>query len=74
VDCGLILGKGKGLFAKMARIIGFELFANRKSSELDSTTHRPMEALAHDEPRTEGGVSGSSKLLLSANSVHGGPM
>jgi hypothetical protein len=74
VDCGLIFGKVKGLFVMLAGIIGLELFSNGKSCGLGSPTHGPVEALAHGEPRIEGGSGGSPELLLPADSGHGGLM
>jgi hypothetical protein len=51
VDCGLILGKDKGLFVKLAGIIGLELFSNGKRAWTQSIAHGPRLQTVHRGPR-----------------------
>jgi hypothetical protein len=52
VDYGLILGKGRGLFEKLAGIIGLELFSNGKRAWTRSIAHGPWLWTVHHGPRT----------------------
>jgi hypothetical protein len=52
VDCSLILGKGRGLFEKLAGIIGLELFSNGKKAWTRSIAHGPWLWTVHHGPRT----------------------
>jgi hypothetical protein len=53
MDCGLIGGKYRGFFAKLAGIFGWGFIFQEKMARIRSIAHEPVEALAHGGLRTE---------------------
>jgi hypothetical protein len=71
VDCGLILDKNRGLFAKWHGIISFELFSNGKRRGLGPRFVDHGRCCSTVD-RGQGRVGGSPKLGLAAAPGHDG--
>jgi hypothetical protein len=71
VDCGLICGKYRGFFAKLAGISTGDLFFKRKLHGLGPWLMSHGAQSVHHEPRI-GAVASSPELLLPADSGHRG--
>jgi hypothetical protein len=52
VDCGLICGKYRVFFAKLAGIFGWGFIFQKKMAWTRFIAHDPVEVLAHDGLRT----------------------
>jgi hypothetical protein len=62
VDCGLILDKDRGLFAKWLAFFGFRFIFNRKMAWTRSTGHGPAQGTVHGGPTTMDGHGAPQSL------------